>query len=439
MEAIKAARYDMKTNVIKATVVVGAGWGDEGKGKIVDRLGEKFDIVCRYAGGSNAGHTVVRDGKKFKFHLIPSGILNDGVICVLGNGMVISVSDLLKELDELHECGINDAEHRIIISDRAHIVFDFHKQLDKFKENARGQNALGTTGKGIGPAYASKYNREGIRISALADFEKFKEQYLALYNSINAVYPLGANDTELKMFEDNYMRIQRMVDDTVVFLHYEMTVKKRKVLVEGANASLLDIDFGSYPYVTSSSCAVGGVSTGLGIPSSFVGEVVGVIKAYMTRVGEGPFPTELTDDVCKHLQEKGQERGTTTGRLRRCGWFDVFLLKYVDMINQFDCLNLTKLDTLSGLSEIKVGVRYLTKASKTALVGVPANLSDLEDIEVEYRTFAGWEEDITGVSKFEDLPKHAQDYVLGIEELVQIPIKYIGVGPDNSNVIVRNY
>ncbi|XP_019715901.1 adenylosuccinate synthetase isozyme 2-like isoform X2 [Hippocampus comes] len=350
----------------QVTVVLGAQWGDEGKGKVVDLLAQDADMVCRCQGGNNAGHTVVVDSVEYDFHLLPSGIIHPEVTAFIGNGVVIHLPGLFEEAAKNERKGksLKDWEKRLIISDRAHIVFDFHQAVDGIQEQLRQEQAgrnLGTTKKGIGPVYSTKAARSGLRIcDLLADFKDFSDRYKVLARRYQAMYPSLHIDMEgeLVKLKAYVEQIKPMVRDGVHYMYEALHGPPKNILVEGANAALLDIDFGTYPFVTSSNCTVGGVCTGLGMPPQNVGEVYGVVKAYTTRVGIGAFPSEQNNDVGELLQTRGKEVGVTTGRKRRCGWLDLVLIKYAHMINGFTALALTKLDILDVLPEIKVGVAY---------------------------------------------------------------------------------
>ncbi|XP_014340647.1 adenylosuccinate synthetase isozyme 1 A isoform X2 [Latimeria chalumnae] len=402
----------------KVTVVLGAQWGDEGKGKVVDLLATESDIVCRCQGGNNAGHTVVVDGKEYDFHLFPSGIINPKAVSFIG---------------------LKDWEKRLIISDRAHIVFDFHQTVDGIQEAQRkereGKN-IGTTKKGIGPTYSTKAARTGLRIcDLLADFNEFSARFKNLAQQYKSMFPSLEIDIEgeLKKLKNYAEKIRPMVKDGIYFMHEALHGSPKKILVEGANAALLDIDFGTYPFVTSSNCTVGGVCTGLGIPPQNIGEVYGVVKAYTTRVGIGAFPTEQTNETGELLQSRGREVGVTTGRKRRCGWLDLIILRYANMINGFTALALTKLDILDVLDEIKVGIAY--KLSGKRIPYFPANQEVLHRLDVEYETLPGWKSDTTCARKWEDLPSKAQNYIRFIENHVGVPIKWVGVGKSRESMI----
>lgn len=425
----------------KVTVVLGAQWGDEGKGKVVDLLAQDADIVCRCQGGNNAGHTVVVDSVEYDFHLLPSGIINQKVTAFIGNGVVIHLPGLFEEAEKNLKKGqgLVGWENRLAISDRAHIVFDFHQVADGIQEQQRQEQAgknLGTTKKGIGPVYSSKAARSGLRMCDLvSDFSEFSKRFEVLAKQYKSMYPsLEINiEGELNKLKDYAEKVRPMVKDGVYFIHEALHSTPKKILVEGANAALLDIDFGTYPFVTSSNCTVGGVCTGLGIPPQSIGDVYGVVKAYTTRVGIGAFPTEQNNDIGDILQTRGHEFGVTTGRRRRCGWLDLVLLRFAHMINGFTALALTKLDILDVFSEIKVGVSYRVDGVK--IPHFPANQEVLNRVEVEYETLPGWKSDTSNARTFKDLPENAKKYVHFIEESLGIPIKWIGVGKSRESMI----
>ncbi|XP_058021373.1 adenylosuccinate synthetase isozyme 2 isoform X3 [Ahaetulla prasina] len=387
------------------TVVLGAQWGDEGKGKVVDLLAQDADIVCRCQGGNNAGHTVVVDSVEYDFHLLPSGIINPKVTAFIGNGVVIHLPGLFEEAEKNVKKGkgLEGWEKRLIISDRAHIVFDFHQAADGIQEQQRQEQA----GK------------------------KFK----VLANQYKSVYPTLEIDIEgeLKRLKGYSERIKPMVKDGVYFMHEALHGSPKKILVEGANATLLDIDFGTYPFVTSSNCTVGGVCTGLGMPPQNVGEVYGVVKAYTTRVGIGAFPTEQNNEIGELLQTRGKEFGVTTGRKRRCGWLDLVLLRYAHMINGFTALALTKLDILDVFPEIKIGIAY--RLDNKIIPHFPANQEVLNKVEVQYETLPGWKKDISNARTFDELPVNAQNFVRFIEMELGVPVKWIGVGKSRESMI----
>uniref|UniRef100_A0A3P9I8Q1 Adenylosuccinate synthetase isozyme 2 n=1 Tax=Oryzias latipes TaxID=8090 RepID=A0A3P9I8Q1_ORYLA len=425
----------------KVTVVLGAQWGDEGKGKVVDLLAQDADMVCRCQGGNNAGHTVVVDSVEYDFHLLPSGIINPKVTAFIGNGVVIHIPGMFEEAEknERKGKGLKGWEKRLIISDRAHIVFDFHQAVDGVQEQQREEQAgknLGTTKKGIGPVYSAKAARSGLRMcDLLADFTQFSERYKILAHQYKSMYPTLEIDIEgeLERLKHYMERIRPMVRDGVYFMYEALRGPPKKILVEGANAALLDIDFGTYPFVTSSNCTVGGVCTGLGMPPHNVGEVYGVVKAYTTRVGIGAFPTEQSNDIGELLQTRGKEVGVTTGRKRRCGWLDLVLIKYANMINGFTAIALTKLDILDVFPEIKVGIAY--KVNDEIIPHFPANQEVLHCVEVQYETLPGWKSDTSAARSFEELPENAQKYVHFVEEHVGVPVKWIGVGKSRESMI----
>ncbi|KAF5323740.1 hypothetical protein D9619_012990 [Psilocybe cf. subviscida] len=424
---------------MSVSVVLGSQWGDEGKGKLVDILAADIDVCARCAGGNNAGHTIVvpinGEKKTFAFHLLPSGLVNPSCTGLIGSGVVVHVPSFFDELDALQNQGL-DCTGRLFISDRAHLVFDFHQIVDGLKEVELGGSSIGTTKKGIGPAYSGKASRSGLRVHHLFDHELFATKFRKIVEGRFKRYGHFEYDTEgeIVRYQKLAERLRPYVIDSVSYIHKAIAEKKR-VLVEGANALMLDLDFGTYPYVTSSSTTIGGVCTGLGIPPKMIGETIGVVKAYTTRVGGGPFPTEQLNDIGTHLQEVGREWGTTTGRRRRCGWLDLVVLKHSTLINGYDSFNLTKLDILDQLPEIKVGVRYLVDGKE--LTGFPADLELLAKVEVEYVTLPGWQSSIEKVTKYEDLPENCKKYVEFIEKFMSVPVKWIGVGPGREAMVVK--
>uniref|UniRef100_W5KYJ9 Adenylosuccinate synthetase n=1 Tax=Astyanax mexicanus TaxID=7994 RepID=W5KYJ9_ASTMX len=433
---VKRPRADSGNRV---TVVLGAQWGDEGKGKVVDLLATESDIVCRCQGGNNAGHTVVVEGTEYDFHLLPSGIINTKCISLIGNGVVIHLPGLFEEIDKNEKKGLKGWDKRLVISDRAHIVFDFHQAVDGVQEVQRqaqeGKN-IGTTKKGIGPTYSCKASRTGLRVcDLLADFKEFSlravHTFMLMYINLFVVF-VFLNFLSC-LLQDYAERIRPMVRDGVYFMYDAIHGPPKKILVEGANAALLDIDFGTYPFVTSSNCTVGGVCTGLGIPPANIGDVYGVSKAYTTRVGIGAFPTEQLNAVGELLQTRGHEVGVTTGRKRRCGWLDLVILRYAHMINGFTAIALTKLDILDVLDEIKVGVAY--KLGGKRIPHFPANMEVLQKVEVEYETFPGWKADTSAARKWNDLPPKAQNYIRFVENNIGVPIKWVGVGKSRECMI----
>ena len=417
------------------SVILGAQWGDEGKGKLVDILSENFDIVARATGGANAGHTVYVGDKKFVFHLLPSGVLRKGVICVIGNGCVLHLPTVLEELKTLSDQGLH-VDDRLKISDRASLLLDFHKIIDGWQEDSKGETKVGTTRRGIGPCYSDKINRRGLRMCDLLDWNSFEEKYRANLKWHQKVYAFEYDaDAELAQIKAARERFLGMMVDGAVTLNRALESGKN-VLVEGANAALLDIDHGTYPFVTSSNPTIGGVFTGTGMNAKYLKDVIGIVKAYMTRVGAGPFPTELTDALGDKIREAGGEYGSTTGRPRRCGWFDVPLTRYSVMLNGYTSLNLTKLDVLDELDEIQVATSY--KLDGKIMEGFPARLEDLARVEVEFETLPGWKQSLNAVTTWDQLPDKARKYVERLEKLVDCPIKYVGVGQRRDQLIVRN-
>jgi adenylosuccinate synthase len=424
---------------VPAIVLVGAQWGDEGKGKATDLLGDRVDYVVRYQGGNNAGHTVVIGDKKFALHLLPSGILTPGVIPVIGNGVVIDLAVLIKELDGLIEKGVDVS--KLKISANAHIITPYHVTIDKVSERFLGKRAIGTTGRGIGPTYGDKVGRLGIRVQDLFDESILRQKVEAALSQKNQLLSKVYNRAgikaeevvrELLSFTD---RIRPMVSDTALELHKALEAGKT-VLLEGGQGTLLDVDHGTYPFVTSSSPIAGGATIGSGIGPTKIDSVIGILKAYTTRVGAGPFPTELFDQWGEFLREKGFEFGTTTGRERRCGWFDAPVAKFATRINGLTDIFLTKLDVLTGIKEIPVCVAY--DVDGVRMEEIPVSQSDFHHAKPIYEVFPGWDEDITTAKKFEDLPQNAQDYVLALEKLSGTRISAIGVGPDRNATIVRH-
>jgi len=424
---------------MSVTVVLGSQWGDEGKGKLVDILSADVDVCARCAGGNNAGHTIVVpiDGvnKTFAFHLLPSGLVNPSCTGLIGSGLVVHLPSFFSEVDSLESQGLN-CKGRLFISDRAHLVFDFHQIVDGLKEVELGGSSIGTTKKGIGPAYSGKASRSGLRVHHLFDHATFAQKFRKLVEGRFKRYGYFEYDTEgeIMRYLELAERLRPYVIDSVVYIHKAISTGK-KVLVEGANALMLDLDFGTYPYVTSSSTTIGGVCIGLGIPPKMIGLAIGVVKAYTTRVGGGPFPSEQLNDVGVHFQEVGREYGTTTGRRRRCGWLDLVVLKHSCLINGYDSLNLTKLDVLDQLSEIKVAVKY--KIDGKELAGFPADLDVLEKVEVEYVTLPGWKSSIEQIRSYDALPENCKKYVEFIEESLKVPIKWIGVGPARESMVTK--
>jgi len=415
--------------------IVGSQWGDEGKGKLIDILSQEFDIIVRSAGGANAGHTIHAEGKKIIFHLVPSGILHAEKVGIIRNGCVVHLPTFWEEIQEIQNFGV-DPKERLFLSNRAHLLFDFHKEIDGIQEERKGKDSVGTTKRGIGPAYADRVSRIGIRAGELVtDFEAFTKKLRNLIKSHQEAYGFEEDvDREIKRYRDIAKKMQNMIIDTAAYLHAAQKEGKR-MLIEGAQGTLLDLDFGTYPYVTSSNTTVAGMCTGSGIAPSKIESVIGVIKAYTTRVGGGPFPSEDDGADGKKMQEVGREYGSTTGRPRRCGWFDVPVARHSVLINGVDSWNITKLDVLSGFEKIKILEKYMYREKE--LEGFPADLKVLENVESEYLEMPGWEEDISECRKFEELPENAQKYIEKLEELTETPVKFIGVGVDREAMIVR--
>ncbi|KAL7663326.1 Adenylosuccinate synthetase [[Candida] zeylanoides] len=423
-------------------VVLGSQWGDEGKGKLVDLLCDNIDVCARCQGGNNAGHTIVVGKTKYDFHMLPSGLVNPNCLNLVGSGVVIHVPSLFEELDNLEKKGLH-CRDRLFISSRAHLVFDFHQRTDKLKEAELSENkkSIGTTGKGIGPTYSTKASRSGIRVHHLVSqepeaWDEFKARYKRLVESRFKRYGDFEYDSEAELARYAKYRdlVRPFVVDSVEFMHKAIADNKR-ILVEGANALMLDLDFGTYPYVTSSATGIGGVLTGLGIPPKAIRNVYGVVKAYTTRVGEGPFPTEQLNKDGETLQDVGAEYGVTTGRKRRCGWLDLVVLKYSTLINGYTSLNITKLDVLDGFKEIKVGVAYHKDGQK--ITYFPEDLHKLAKVEVEYVTLPGWQEDITKIKDYADLPENAKNYLKYIEDYLKVPIQWVGTGPGRESMLEK--
>ena len=423
---------------MSVSVVIGTQWGDEGKGKIVDLLSEDSDIVARYQGGANAGHTICWDDKKAVLHLVPSGIFHENVTCVIGNGVVIDPVAVIKEIKAIQEMGY-DLEGRLLISLNAHLIMPYHKKVEVAREQQRKGKAIGTTGRGIGPAYVDKFNRTGIRVVDLLDRDVLRAKLTRSLEEKNAILSgvYGAPELDINSVIEEYVEMDAILGpyakNTTQYLADALKEGKR-VMAEGAQGSLLDIDFGTYPYVTSSHPTVGGCCTGLGIPPTAIDRVIGIVKAYCTRVGNGPFPTELSDEVGERLQSIGHEFGATTGRPRRCGWLDLVALRYTSAINGLTELCITKLDVLSGLDEIKVCTSYKIAGEDTVVF--PNDLHSLEQVEPVYVSLPGWKEDIVGVNRFDDLPTAAKDYLRFISDQVGVGISMVSTGPKRSQTIV---
>ena len=422
-----------------AIVIIGAQWGDEGKGKATDLLGSRIDYVVKFNGGNNAGHTVVIGDEKYALHLLPSGILTEGVTPIIANGVVIDVEVLFEELDALIARGVDVS--KLLISANAHIITNYHRTLDKVTERFLGKRQIGTTGRGIGPSYADKINRVGIRVQDLFDEKILRQKVEGALDQKNhllvKVYNRRAIEvdeivTELLSYAD---RLRPMVADTGLLLNQALD-KGDVVLFEGGQATMLDVDHGTYPFVTSSNSTSGGAATGSGVAPNRLERIIGIVKAYTTRVGSGPFPTELFDESGEFLRANGFEFGTTTGRPRRCGWYDAPIARYTARVNGVTDFVLTKLDVLTGLKTIPVCVAY--DVDGVRFDEMPVSQSDFHHAVPIYEEFPGWEEDITGARTFDDLPKNAQDYVLAIEKMSGARMSAIGVGPGRDEIIVRH-
>ncbi|WP_338660922.1 adenylosuccinate synthase [Paraclostridium sordellii] len=423
---------------MKTVAIVGSQWGDEGKGKVIDYLATQADVVVRGQGGNNAGHTLVVEGKKYALHLIPSGVLNPETINVIGNGIVFDPKGFLEELAKLNADNINTKN--IKISDRAHVIFPYHKELDALAEEARGDNKIGTTKKGIGPCYMDKTERSGIRICDLMDKDIFAKKLKAQIEDKNKLVKniYGAEGFDFDAIYNEYLgyaeQIRPYVDDTSVIV-YDAIKAGKKVLFEGAQGTLLDLDLGTYPYVTSSHPTSGGFSIGAGVGPNMIKDVVGIVKAYTTRVGEGPFVTELNDETGDKIRTQGREFGTTTGRARRCGWFDAVIVRYAARVNGLTSISLMLLDVLSGFNTVKICTSY--KMGDKVLKEFPASLEDLAKCEPIYEELEGWSDDLTNVEKYEDLPENAKKYIAKIEELVGVSVDMVSVGPNRAQTIIR--
>jgi len=422
-------------------VVIGAQWGDEGKGKIVDILARDADVVVRYQGGSNAGHTVINQQGTFIFHLIPSGILYRGTLCVIGNGVVVDPAALIEEMDHLQGQGVKIGKN-FVISQRAHLILPYHKAIDKASEQSKGSRRIGTTGRGIGPSYADKMSRIGIRMGDLLNPKAFRtklEENLVEINwFLEQLYKVERFEVE-KVYQQ-YMgyaeRLKSHIVDAAMLVN-RMIDGRKTILFEGAQGTHLDVDLGTYPYVTSSSATAGGAATGSGVGPTKIDAVLGVAKAYTTRVGSGPFPTELSDEVGAGLQERGKEFGATTGRARRCGWFDGVVMRYATRVNGLTSLAVTKLDVLDGCKELKVCTAYRHQGQLCR--DMPADLQALTECEPVYKRFKGWSASTTGVTSYKRLPSEAKRYLQFIEDHAECPIDMISTGSKrNDTIILKN-
>ncbi len=425
----------------RVDILIGAQWGDEGKGKVVDMMGPGVDVFVRYQGGANAGHTVIADGKKVVFHLLPSGMLYPGKLCVIGNGVVLDPEQFLKELEELHERGQDRA--RLVISSSAHVVMPYHKTLDKAQEAFRGKgHMIGTTGRGIGPCYVDKYARSGLRVEDLLDGDRLREKLVTILEEKNRLLTKLYGEKPIPI-DEIYVPAREWgkalapyVGDTMTLLH-EAIESGKNILLEGAQGTLLDIDYGTYPYVTSSSTSSAGGFTGTGLAPTRIDRVIAVVKAYTTRVGEGPMPTEDKGEIGTALREQGGEYGATTGRARRCGWLDMVALRYSMRLNGSNVIALTKLDVLTGMKEIKVCTAYSLNGTETGQFSGSAGI--LEECRPVYETLPGWSEDISKCTTFDSLPEAARSYIYYIEKHTGASVKLIAVGPDRNQTITRGF
>ncbi|MCS6132845.1 adenylosuccinate synthase [Clostridium botulinum] len=423
---------------MSAFIVLGAQWGDEGKGKMTDYLAEEAEVVVRFQGGNNAGHTVEVGDKQYKLHLIPSGILYDDKLNVIGNGVVVDPKALFEEINYLEGVGVKVTPEKLIISDRAQLIMPYHKTLDVLKEKARGKNDIGTTGKGIGPCYTDKFERCGIRVCDLMHEDVFKEKLKENIRMKNDYITkvLGGEPLSFSEILNEYLefakKLRPFVQDTSVKV-YDNIKENKTVLFEGAQGMLLDIDYGTYPYVTSSNTTAGGVCSGIGVGPNMVTNAVGITKAYTTRVGKGPFPTELIDETGDWIREKGHEYGVTTGRSRRCGWLDLVIVKTAARVSGLTSLAVTKIDTLAGLEKLKVCVGY--KFDGKVIDYFPASLEDLAKCEPVYEDFDGWDDSVAEARTYEELPENAKKYLNRIAEFTDTKISIIGVGPKREQTI----
>lgn len=415
---------------MKADLVVGIQWGDEGKGKIVDRLAKEYDFVCRSQGGHNAGHTIWVDGTRYALHLIPSGILNPSAINIIGNGVVLSPSSIIKEMEQF-----SNLEGRLFISDKAHLNLSYHALIDQAREKLKGEKAIGTTGKGIGPAYSDKINRIGVRVGELLNPVKLCDSIMDYFAQNRAIFDIldvktPSQSELLNELEEYKSKLAPFITDTTQMLWRVLDEDNKRVLLEGAQGTMLDIDHGTYPFVTSSSTVSAGACTGLGLNPKDIGKVTGIVKAYCTRVGNGPFPSEDLGEEGEKIRKNGHEFGTTTGRPRRCGWFDAVACRYASRLNGCDELALMKLDVLDGFSEVKVCVAY--ELDGVEINYLPENLDSVKPI---YKSFKGWDKS-KGARKFEDLPKEAQDYIRSIEEITKTKVGIISTSPERDDTII---
>ena len=423
-------------------VVVGSQWGDEGKGRVVDLVAEKVDVVARYQGGNNAGHTIVFDGKTIILHHLPSGILRDNKVSIIGNGVVIDPKILLKEIEALKSSGYNVDSNNLKISNRSHVIMPYHKLIDTEREKLKGKSKIGTTGRGIGPVYEDKFARRGIKVSDLLNKDFFRNRLSEVLSERNLYISkvLGLTELDIDEIYNEYIeygkQLEPYIEDTSLLLNNYIKNSKKSILFEGAQGTLLDVDFGTYPYVTSSNAGSGGVCVGTGTSPKNIDHIIGVVKAYTTRVGEGPFPTEESGEIEERLREEGGEYGATTGRSRRCGWLDIVSLNYSVRVNGISQFALTKLDVLSGFSKIKICTGYKYNGSK--LDNFPSDLGTLENCEPIYEEVDGWNEDISHIREFDKLPIQAIDFISKVEEYTETPVWIVSVGPSREKVIEKS-
>lgn len=422
-------------------VVVGTQWGDEGKGRIVDLIAEKVDLVVRYQGGNNAGHTIVTDGKTVVLHHLPSGIMREDKISLIGNGVVVDPKILIGEIEALRKSGYRVSPENLVISDKVHIIMPYHKLIDVLREKGLGDNKIGTTGRGIGPVYEDKYARRGIKLSDLTDPETFLKRLESVLGERNLYLTkvLGSSPLSLGEICEEYAEysefLKPFVGDVSKILHDAVNSGK-SILFEGAQGTLLDIDFGTYPFVTSSNAGSGGVSVGTGVAPKFIDRIVGVTKAYTTRVGEGPFPTEETGETGIRLRDEGGEYGATTGRSRRCGWLDAVALNYSVRVNGLSAFALTKLDVLSGFDTLKICTSYSYQGKSVS--EFPTSTSVLEKCVPVYEELEGWTEKLTNIKNFDDLPENAKKFVSRVEELTGVPVWLVSTGPSREMYLELN-
>ena len=416
---------------MSSIIVVGAQWGDEGKGRIIDALAKKADAVVRFQGGSNAGHTVVVNGEKFVFHLIPSGALRRGKKCIIGNGVVVDPRELLSEIDSLNLRGIR--VDSLYLSSNAHVIMPYHQKIEEIEEEQRGKNRIGTTRKGVGPAYVDKAARRGIRAVDLLDKEILNSKLRMSLQFWKNSFELGFSvEAILEEYLEYGRQLEKFIVDTSLIIH-ELVKEDRVILFEGAQGSLLDVDHGTYPFVTSSNATAGGACTGTGVGPTQIDQVLGVAKAYITRVGEGPFPTEIHNEVGELIQKRGQEYGATTGRARRCGWFDGVALRYAVRVNGLDGLILTKLDILGGLSRIRICTAYRYRGK--VIQDFPLEASHWQECEPVYEEMEGWDDDAFEAKRIEDFPRPIQKYLRRIEEIGGVPILFLSVSAERDNLL----